>query len=82
MTSAQISAMKRFRPSPISFSLALFILALAFYSVDCVVASIVGKHPELAWFERGLYAGGPFGALATGCVLLCAFWVLFFGKGK
>jgi hypothetical protein len=74
--------MKPFRPSPISFSLALFLLALAFYLVDCVVASIVGKHPELAWFEKSLYVGGPFGSLATGCVLLCAFGVLFSGKGK
>jgi hypothetical protein len=74
--------MKRFRASPISFSLALFLLAFAFYLADCVVASLVGTHPELPWFERGVCAGSPFGAIATGCVLLCAFWFLFFGERR
>jgi hypothetical protein len=75
-------SMKPFRSSRISVFLALLGMAVAFYLVDCVVASLSGRHPELPMFERGIYAGGPFGSLATACVLLCAFGVLIFGKGE
>jgi hypothetical protein len=74
--------MKLFRPSRIAFFLALISLAFAFYLIDCVVSSLVGKHPELPWFERGVYAGSPFGFIATASVLICGFWYLLFGKGK
>lgn len=35
-----------------------------FYLVDCWVATNV-SNSSLPWFERGIYAGGPFGILLT-----------------
>jgi hypothetical protein len=37
-----------------------------FYIIDCLVVS--DSHPDLPFFERGIYAGGPVGILFTvGC---------------
>jgi hypothetical protein len=43
-----------------------------FYLVDCLVATSVDKTSiDLPWFERGIYAGGPFG------ILLTVAWLVF-----
>jgi hypothetical protein len=40
------------------------IAGVLFYLVDCVVATLLHKSSlDLRWFERGIYAGGPFGIL-------------------
>jgi hypothetical protein len=37
-----------------------------FYLVDCFVAISFAKSSlDLPWYERGIYAGGPFGILLT-----------------
>jgi hypothetical protein len=40
------------------------IVAVFFYLVDCWVATS-SSNSSLPWFERGIYAGGPFGLLLT-----------------
>jgi hypothetical protein len=54
-----------------SLSAWLFVGVL-FYLVDCFVATLVDKTSlYLPWFERGIYAGGPFG------ILLTVAWLVF-----
>ena len=37
-----------------------------FYVVDCLVVTYAGQtRPDLPWYERGIYAGGPAGILFT-----------------
>ncbi len=36
-----------------------------FYLVDCLLSVMVGRHTELPFYERGVYAGGPYGFLVT-----------------
>jgi hypothetical protein len=60
----------------------LLILSGVFFLVDCLVVSVLGKHPELPWIERGIFAGGPAGILTTASVVVAAFWILIFGKDR
>jgi hypothetical protein len=42
------------------------IVGVLFYLVDCLVATFFAKTSlDLRWFERGIYAGGPFGLVLT-----------------
>jgi hypothetical protein len=36
-----------------------------FYLIDCLLSVMFGMHPELPFYERGIFAGGPAGFLAT-----------------
>jgi protein-S-isoprenylcysteine O-methyltransferase Ste14 len=48
------------------------VVGVFFYLVDCLVATSVDKTTfDLPWFERGIYAGGPFG------ILLTVVWLVF-----
>lgn len=50
------------------------------YVGDCLVS--FREHPDLPWFETGIYAGGPAGFyLSAGCIVF-AFGYFFFGKDK
>jgi hypothetical protein len=51
-----------------------------FYQVDCLVP--FRQHPELAWSETGIYAGGPAGFYLTVGFIVVTFGYLIFGKGK
>jgi hypothetical protein len=57
-------------------------LSGAFYLVDCLVVSILDKHTDLPWIERGIYAPGPAGILTTASCLIAGFWILIFLKDK
>jgi hypothetical protein len=60
MTSPRIRS-KRFQ-----FLYGWLIVGVLFYVVDCFVAtSFPESSLDLPWFERGIYAGGPFGILLT-----------------
>jgi hypothetical protein len=38
------------------------IAGVLFYLIDCLIATSFAKSSlDLPWFERGIYAGGPFG---------------------
>jgi hypothetical protein len=48
------------------------IVGVLFYLIDCLVATSFTKSSlDLPWFERGIYAGGPFG------IFLTFGWLLF-----
>jgi hypothetical protein len=47
-----------------SFLYGWLIVGVFFYVVDCWVATS-SSNSSLPWFERGIYAGGPFGILLT-----------------
>jgi hypothetical protein len=48
------------------------IVGVLFYLIDCLIATSFAKSSlDLPWFERGLYAGGPFG------ILLTVSWLVF-----
>jgi hypothetical protein len=49
-----------------------FFLAGIFYFVDCMIA--YKSHPEVSWFESGIYCPGPFGFLATVCFAAVGIW--------
>ena len=72
---------KRFKSKQAVF-FGLLILSGVFYLVDCLVVSIFDNHLDLAWIERGIYAGSPAGILTTASILLAAFRILIFGKDK
>jgi hypothetical protein len=60
----------------------LLILGGVFYVVDCLTVIIFKDHPEVPWFESGIYAGGPAGFFWTAATIVCAFGYLIFGKDK
>ena len=62
--------------------LALLAISGVFYAVDCLVVVTLGKHPDVPWYESGIYAGGPFGFLVTGFLFVFAFGFLLFGRGR
>jgi hypothetical protein len=42
------------------------ILGACFYIIDCLIVTYVAQtRPDLPWFERGIFAGGPVGFLLT-----------------
>jgi hypothetical protein len=48
------------------------IVGVWFYLVDCLVATSFNKTSiDIPWFERGIYAGGPFG------IVLTVSWLVF-----
>jgi hypothetical protein len=47
------------------------IVGVLFYVIDCLVTSVDTTSLDLPWFERGIYAGGPFG------ILLTVAWIVF-----
>jgi hypothetical protein len=51
-----------------------------FYLVDCLVS--FRDHPELPWFETGIYAGSPAGFYLTIVFIIVAFGYLILGKDK
>jgi hypothetical protein len=59
---------------------ALLTTSGVFYLWDCLGAA--SDHPELPWFERGIYEGGLAGFYLTVGFLAAAFWYLLFGKSK
>ena len=63
--------------------LALLALSGAFYVVDCLAVLLIsGSRPDLAWYERGIYAGGPFGFLVTAAMFVFALAVLLFARNR
>ena len=60
---------------------ALLLLASVFYVVDCVIVTF-SRQLEVPWFERGIYAGGPYGFVLTAGTILFALGYLIFGKDK
>jgi hypothetical protein len=62
----------RFRSRRSKWLFGWLIVGLFFYLVDCLVATILTDSSlDLPWFERGIYAGGPFG------IFLTASWLVF-----
>jgi hypothetical protein len=56
----------RLKSRRFSFLYGWLIVGVLFYLVDCLVATSVTKASlDLPWFERGFYAGGPFGIFLT-----------------
>lgn len=60
----------------------LLLLGGVFYVIDCLVVIAFNRHPEVPWFERGIYAGSPAGFFWTAGTILCALGYLVFGKDK
>ena len=52
----------------------VLVLGTLLYLADCAVALIFNSHPEVPWFELGIFAGTPF-ALTIVCVIggICYF---------
>jgi hypothetical protein len=64
--------LSRFKSRRSKFFYRWLIVGVVFYLVDCLVVTLVDKTSlELRWFERGIYAGGPFG------ILLTVAWLVF-----
>jgi hypothetical protein len=61
---------------------ALLTLGGAFYVVDCLVVILLKDHPDVPWFERGIYAASPAGFFWTAGTIVCAFGYLIFGKDR
>ena len=53
---------------------------IGWYFVCCVGA--FDRHPELPWFERGVFFGSPLGFASSVIFVLIAFYYLLFGKDK
>jgi hypothetical protein len=60
----------RFKSRRFKFFYGWLIVGVFFYLVDCLVATTF-SNSSLPWFERGIYAGGPFG------IFLTASWFVF-----
>jgi hypothetical protein len=45
------------------------------YLVDCVIAFALKIHPELPWFERGIYTGPSF--QMTVIYMICILCIIF-----
>jgi hypothetical protein len=75
-----VRIMRRFELTRLQRFCSCLILGIAFYLIDCVLASI--NHPDVPWFERGVYAGGLAGFYWTVIVVLVGFGFLIFGKNK
>jgi hypothetical protein len=56
--------LSRIKSRRFGFLLGWLIVGLCFYLVDCWVATSF-SNSSVPWFERGIYAGGPFGILLT-----------------
>lgn len=54
--------------------------AVVWYFVCCVGA--FDRHPEVPWYERGVFAGSPYGFLLSVMSVLVAFYYLLFGKDE
>ena len=50
----------------------------AFYLFDCFTA--FREHPDLPWFETGIYAGGPAGFFLTAGFAVFGLGVLLFAR--
>jgi hypothetical protein len=72
--------LKQFRASRVGFFCALLSLSFIFYFVDCLLS--FRDHPDVPWFESGIYAGGPIGFLATVLCVVFAFGYLIFGRDE
>jgi hypothetical protein len=71
-----------FKSKQLEVFCALLILGGFFYDVDCLIVILFKRHPEVPWFESGIYAGGPAGFFWTAGTIVCAFGYLIFGKRK
>jgi hypothetical protein len=64
--------LSRFKSRRFKFFYRWLIVGVFFYLVDCLVVTSVDKTSlDLPWFERGIYAGGPFG------IMLTVTWLMF-----
>jgi hypothetical protein len=71
--------MRLFKSARLKVFTAFMAVGGACYLVDCSVVSLSKTHPELPWLYRGVYAGGPFGILATATLVIVAIGSLIFG---
>ena len=58
----------------------LLLLGGVYYVIDCLIVIVFNRHPEVPWYEAGIYAGSPAGFFFTAVTILCAFGYLIFGK--
>jgi hypothetical protein len=72
--------LKPFKTSRVGIFCGLLGVSCIFYVVDCFFA--FRDHPDVPWFESGIYAGGPIGFLATVLCVVFAFGYLIFGKDE
>ena len=82
--SLRCKAMKpfNFKSNRLEVVWALLLLGVVFYAIDCLVVIAFKRHPEVPWFERGIYAGSPAGFFWTAGIIVIAFGYLIFGKDK
>jgi len=68
------------KPTRFKIFSGILLFAVFCYLVDCL--GTYDRHPELPWFQRGIYAGGPTGFYATVCFAIGAFVYLIVGKDR
>jgi hypothetical protein len=67
---------RHFKANHAGVCFGLLILGGGFlYIVDCVIAFALKIHPELPWFERGIYTGPSF--QMTVVYLICVVCITF-----
>jgi hypothetical protein len=71
--------MKAFNSKRFRLFFKLMLSAGVFYLLDCLVS--FKAHPEMPWYESGIYARGPF-AVFTVTLLVGAIGYSIFGKDK
>jgi hypothetical protein len=71
--------MKAFKPTRWNGFLLFFALAVVWYLYDCLLH--FREHPDLPWYETGIYTG-PWGFPRVVLLAVLALGFLLFRKGK
>ena len=74
---ARLLRIKSFR---LKVFLAFFTYGCFHYLVGCLLC--YSEHPELPWFETGIYMRSPYGFWMAGGSIVFAFGYLIFGKDE
>ena len=61
-------------------ALGLIMLGVIWYLLDC--AFQITDHPDLPWFERGIYAGSPFGFYMDAMFVVAGLGYFIFRKDQ